>query len=197
MIIYQIKNKINGKVYVGQTVQKYLSVRVAQHRCANSIIGKAIAKYGFDNFEVSTLARTKSLRQLNQLERYWIKQLNCTSPNGYNIQSGGHNALHTPQTKEKMRIAKANYNPAPPVCTTEMRKQIVVSRGGFKGDFNPFFGKRHSEESKQLIGAASQGRRNTYLAELNKSRKGIKLSTKTVKKMRTAKLAWWAARKVA
>ena len=51
--IYIIKNKINNKIYVGQS--KNAKIRFKQHcklsNMNNSEIGKAISKYGKENFD--------------------------------------------------------------------------------------------------------------------------------------------------
>ena len=53
MVIYKFENKINGKVYIGQTVQK-LSKRISSHKYPSSNknlpIDAAIKKYGIENF---------------------------------------------------------------------------------------------------------------------------------------------------
>ena len=55
-IIYQLKNKINGKIYIGKTTQSVMT-RFHKHchaslKDSNTLIHKAIRKYGKENFEV-------------------------------------------------------------------------------------------------------------------------------------------------
>jgi len=81
MIIYLLKNTVNGKVYVGQTVQT-LSERMRKHKSTsnsskaknyNNYLYKAIRKYGWNNFEVFVLDNTaKTQEQLNFNEISWI-----------------------------------------------------------------------------------------------------------------------------
>lgn len=47
MIIYEIKNKINGKVYVGQ----HSSNELGTYWGSGKLIKRAIKKYGLENFE--------------------------------------------------------------------------------------------------------------------------------------------------
>jgi hypothetical protein len=49
-IIYILENKLNGKCYVGQTILTFKE-RFGKHRHSNSIIGKALQKYGSENFK--------------------------------------------------------------------------------------------------------------------------------------------------
>lgn len=95
--IYKITNLVNGKVYVGQTT-KTLKVRFRYHCYKYSgcvAICEAIKKYGKDSFVIEQLDSAKTTEKLNQKEVSWINTLNSVSPNGYNIQIGGDNRVHS------------------------------------------------------------------------------------------------------
>ena len=73
--IYIIKNLINNKVYIGQTIQK-LSKRFNGHCCysktdksINMYIKRAIHKYGRENFSIELLEEC-NIEDLNQREQY-------------------------------------------------------------------------------------------------------------------------------
>ena len=89
MIIYQVTNKVNGKNYIGQTIQK-LSARKGGHKYemkqgSNTIFYNAIRKYGWDNFSWCVIDDTcQSQDELNEMEYHYIKQ--CGD---YNICDGG------------------------------------------------------------------------------------------------------------
>lgn len=91
--IYKITNKLNNKVYIGQTIQKPIE-RFYQH-CAkkcdnyilNMVIHKAIFKYGKDNFTFEVIEEIPK-QQLNEREEYWIKYYNSYT-DGYNSTKGG------------------------------------------------------------------------------------------------------------
>lgn len=90
MIIYKVTNKINEKIYIGQTVQK-LNERINAHKssakndCQYSF-HKAIRKYGFNNFEWEILEKyITDKNHLDKLELYYIKRYNSLTPNGYNM----------------------------------------------------------------------------------------------------------------
>ena len=98
MIIYKIQNKVNGKIYIGQTIRT-LKQRMSQHLSPNknksiSAIDGALKKYGIDNFEITIIDYAKSIDELNAKEIYWIGYYKSLSPNGYNLELGGRNALH-------------------------------------------------------------------------------------------------------
>lgn len=92
--IYIIKNKINDKIYIGQT-KVSLKLRFQNHLSASRngkdyIIGKAIRKYGEDNFYIELLEEC-TIEELNNREQYWITFFNSTNNKfGYNISAGGN-----------------------------------------------------------------------------------------------------------
>jgi len=84
MIVYQIKNKINGKSYIGQ----HSSDELGSYYGSGKLIKKAIQKYGVENFERIILEKCSSKEELNEREKYWIRKNNTIS-NGYNLTEGG------------------------------------------------------------------------------------------------------------
>ena len=89
MIIYKITNTINGKAYIGQT-SRTVKQRFNEHAwCRSSFIGRAIHKYGRENFTIEILEKCETLAQANEREKYYVKFFNCKSPNGYNLTDGG------------------------------------------------------------------------------------------------------------
>lgn len=107
-IIYIGKNKINGKIYIGQT-WKSLKSRIGHHyRCRDiMIISRALNKYGKDNFEWEILDKADSQKELDELEILYIKKFNSTNKTiGYNIMSGGNVGKHSRKTKLQISRAK-------------------------------------------------------------------------------------------
>lgn len=91
--IYKITNIVNGKSYIGQTVQD-VKERFYQHcatKCSKAVsnmaIHKAIKKYGKSNFTIEVIEEIDSAN-LNDREKYWIKYYNSYN-NGYNSTEGG------------------------------------------------------------------------------------------------------------
>lgn len=89
--IYVIKNRINNLVYVGQAInsaERFIAhCKPSSIVSGNSIIDKAIQKYGANNFWFEIIEQ--QVENYNEREKYWIKELNTIYPNGYNIQQGG------------------------------------------------------------------------------------------------------------
>ena len=86
--IYIIKNNINTKVYIGQSIN---SEKRFKAHCKgdydNSLIDKAIQKYGKEHFWYEILE--SQIENYNEREKYWIKYYNSLKPFGYNILPGG------------------------------------------------------------------------------------------------------------
>ena len=85
MIIYKTTNLINGKIYIGQSINndpKYLGSGV--------FLKNAIEKHGKENFLKEVIDVADSVGELNEKEIYWIEKYNSTDKNiGYNLCSGG------------------------------------------------------------------------------------------------------------
>lgn len=88
--IYVITNLVNGKQYVGQSIEpnhRFIShISRAKTNSDNTIIHSAISKYGAENFKLEIVEWTEDY---NNAEQYWITKLNTISPNGYNMLEGG------------------------------------------------------------------------------------------------------------
>lgn len=89
--IYIIRNTVNDKVYVGQSinpVKRFMEhIQESKKDRRGSAICGAIRKYGVDKFYMEILER--DVPNYNDREKYWIAFFNSTTPNGYNIQLGG------------------------------------------------------------------------------------------------------------
>jgi group I intron endonuclease len=90
-----IKNKLNGKIYIGQTIRKNIYDRWRQHKtCKKDTIGSylynAYMKYGIDNFEYKIICICFD-EDCNEFEENYIKKYNSIYPNGYNLKPGGNN----------------------------------------------------------------------------------------------------------
>jgi group I intron endonuclease len=142
-IIYKIQNKLNGKVYIGQTTTG-LNKRMRAHlsnKNHNGIDG-ALRKYGIDSFEITVVAKAISIDELNELEIKFIEDENCLAPNGYNLHTGGKNHICSEITRERLRKSaigrvvseetKAKMSKAGKVkvFTEEHRKNISISTSG-------------------------------------------------------------------
>lgn len=88
-IIYKHTNKINGKVYIGQT-KNAPNIRWQNgNGYKKQEFYKDIQKFGWDNFEHEILEQNLSSIEADERECYWIKYYNSNNENlGYNKDSG-------------------------------------------------------------------------------------------------------------
>ena len=87
--IYKITNKINGKSYIGKSVD--IEKRFDKHKKyqseKNKVLYKAIKKYGIDNFSFEVIDVCNK-EELDGKEKYYIEKFN-TFVSGYNMTIGG------------------------------------------------------------------------------------------------------------
>jgi len=128
--IYLITCTLNGKQYIGQTVEPLLKKRwnshlshgrlytlakndpelgaTLKHKIQRSHLYRAMAHHGIDNFKIEPLIevvdsdKEKLIEQLDKLEIEYIKKYDTVN-NGYNIEHGGKNALHSAETKQVIK----------------------------------------------------------------------------------------------
>ena len=104
--IYKIENKINGKIYIGQSVNiekrwnrhKSASQNVLDHGYETHLY-RSFRKYGIKSFDFTIIEKC-SIQELNEKERYWIRQYNSFF-GGYNLTLGGDSS-GTEIKKEKI-----------------------------------------------------------------------------------------------
>lgn len=147
MFIYKITNKLNDKIYVGQT-KTTISKRWSGHKCdckrKNTPLYALMRKHidSIDSiFSISVLEEVDSYEELDSREIYWIQELNSMHPNGFNMSEGGQSFL----TKEEI---------------SRMSARITGSKNpmyGMFGELNPFYGKTHTEETKSVLRAKKIG----------------------------------------
>ena len=110
--IYKITNLVNGKVYIGQSVDIYK--RWKSHKwssynknCSDydNILHRAFRKYGEDKFSFEIIEEC-SEEELNEKEIYYIKEYNSyvknESANGYNLTIGGDGTRGRVVTEEQL-----------------------------------------------------------------------------------------------
>lgn len=100
--IYKIINLINGKQYIGQSIN--IEKRIKEHfwkaTCEkdvsyNSAIHQAIRKYGAENFDWCVVEEC-SIDEIDKKEQEYIQYFNTLAPNGYNISIGGQKVRAVP-----------------------------------------------------------------------------------------------------
>lgn len=105
--VYAHINKINGKIYVGQTMygdnpSKRWGTNGAHYQ-SQPCFYRAIQKWGWDNFEHEIIANNLTSEEADKFEKLLIEKLNTTDRNfGYNITTGGKSYTMSDETKKKI-----------------------------------------------------------------------------------------------
>lgn len=91
--IYKITNLINGKLYIGKTLDT-IEKRWKDHkkdytrpRCEKRPLYDAMNKYGVENFSIEKIEEC-SEKELSEREKYWIEFYHSFH-DGYNATTGG------------------------------------------------------------------------------------------------------------
>lgn len=179
-IVYQHKNKINGKIYIGITSQKPEN-RWGSQGCnykSSPHFYSAIQKYGWDNFEHNILFTGLTKEQACLKEQELIKEYNLINREfGYNSTSGGDIFVMNEETKQKISQAMmGNQNNLGHPCSEEKKKKIRDAQKGrkfteeHKQKLSEAAKNRHvpcSEKKKQILKEKSH-KKPVYCEELNK-----------------------------
>ena len=138
-VIYYFRNKINGKLYCGQTINTFEGrYRNDENKIINSVSNdhfkRSIKKYGISNFEINkNFDIAYSKEELDALEDMYICIYNTINPKyGYNKKRGGAN----------------------PIPNEETRKKLSESHKGsphLVGEANPFYGRKHTDETRRKM----------------------------------------------
>ena len=178
--VYQHKNKINGKIYIGITSQKPED-RWGSQGCnykSSPHFYSAIQKYGWNNFEHNILFTGLTKEQACLKEQELIKEYDLMNREfGYNSTSGGDIFVMNEETKQKISQAMmGNKNGLEHPCSEEKKKKISEAQKGreftteHKQKLSEAAKNRHvpcSEDKKQILKEKSH-KKPVYCEELDK-----------------------------
>ena len=141
-IIYETINKTNQKRYRGAHICEFLD---DTYLGSGKLLKRAIAKYGFENFERTILKECNSVEEMFAQEAIFVNKDWVEDPNTYNLKIGGEGGWDY-INKEGLRWTEEKKL----LHSIEMKKRRCA-------DWKPksptygFKGKTHSEVSKQNI----------------------------------------------
>jgi len=148
--VYSVTNKVDGKMYVGVTIDPELRKRshFKQNIRTRSMLKNAIAKHGEENFVFEILCvGAKDYCYL--VESRFISAYNTQTPHGYNICSGGrgskgltgeHNGMYGRTGEQHPNFGKPGYRRGVP-HTEETKEKMRKAH----------LGKVRSEETRKKI----------------------------------------------
>jgi len=148
-IIYQITNKLNGKIYVGR---HSCDCQPCKYMGSGVQIKNAIKKYGIENFEKQVLFSFDTENELIQKEEELVTEEFCKRKDTYNMIVGGPNGIKKGQilseeTRRNMSVAFTGRK-----YSEKTRSRMSASaKIRQMGDTNSFYGKKHSDEAKKRM----------------------------------------------
>lgn len=150
-IIYKVTNLVNGKIYIGKTItglKQRISVHLwdARHKRKIYALHGAINKYGEENFKWEIMDRCLFPDMLCELEKKYIRELNCKAPNGYNLTEGGEGMVGYVASEETRKKMSAIHLGRP--CSEKMKEILRVKMGK---ENHPFWGTHPSEETRKKL----------------------------------------------
>lgn len=159
------KNKVNNKVYIGQTkleTKDRWKEGKGYKKC--SYFYKAIQKYGWDGFEHIILKNNLTLEEANYWESYYISKCKSNNKNfGYNLTSGGEGYQVNEEARENMRLAQKKYFNTHTISEETRRKMSVSQKKRWE---EPAFREKMSNIRKEIW------KREEYKNYQSESRKG-------------------------
>lgn len=133
-IVYLIRNKVNGKKYVGKT-SCGLKTRWTGHKTAARAgerhpLCRAIRKYGADNFTQRVLETFSTCQQAFDAEDGWIeKHQSRVHQHGYNCRTGGEGGfLVSEESRKRMSIGQKALGRRMPESHRKLLSEINKTR---------------------------------------------------------------------
>ena len=164
--IYKLTSP-SGKIYIGQTQCFQDRMQGYRRGKCNLYVKRAVDKYGLENIKLEILEKDVPLEKLDEREQFYFDTLQPFGDSGYNI------CTEAGTTRGRKR---------PP---EEMQGSIDYVTGRF-GELNHFYGKKHSEETKQKQREVKLGKKQSdytiekRIEKTSKCIKQIDLKTKEV-----------------
>ncbi len=162
--IYIIKNKINDKVYIGQTtmtVHERFMVHLkpsTQKIRRNYKLYNAISKYGRKNFYVETLENNVPINELNEREIYYIALYNSYY-NGYNSTKGGDGRIINKIENEDILLSLAKSG----IVAEDIAKHLNVNKATVFRTLHKLGFYYHANQN-QIVRLSEQGLSNKEIA---------------------------------
>lgn len=187
--IYQIRNVINSKVYIGSS--KSIDVRFKDHarhlnknKHVNQYLQNAWNKYGKDAFVFEIIENCEE-SELVTKEQGFIDSLKTANREyGYNICEQANKPWMTQEVKDKISktlMGNIPWNKGIP-HTEEVKQKMRKPKVGYKNGKHPMCGKKHSSESIKKMRESHLD----WLKSNEHSFKGKQHSEETKEKIRTA-----------
>ena len=188
--IYVLRNRNNGKCYVGQTrnrAERFAHYKISNKKKRLTYIEAAIRKYGWDGFEVLTYDGIPE-GLLDHAERGMISAISTLKPKGYNLESGGSKLKrqHPESNKKRSEAVSGEKHALYGTHLTEAQKKHIS---------NKLTGRTFSDSHRLHLSLASRGvqkseshKAKCRVASLGKNRGAANHMAKSVRCIETGEV---------
>ena len=165
--IYIVKNLINGKCYIGQTINLIRRKRSHKRSAKNGsgyVFHCALRKHGFDNFEWFILYDNLDDDEIDLYEMAAIRKFKTIAPDGYNLNCGGNRPSPTNSTKCCISNTLKKYfqdNPEARMKCGDAARGKPRPRIAVEKMIKTNIGRKCLEETKEKIRQKAIGRLHT------------------------------------
>lgn len=164
--VYCILNNLNGKLYIGYTKDpakrwnRHLRTASGKRVKEKFLLHRAISKYGKSAFTFKVFQEFSNEYECKNAEIYWIKFFNSKNRKyGYNLTDGGEGCAGRVDSE----------------ATRQKKREKAI-------------GRKHTEETKELLRKINKGKIPASLEKLKTMHKGIKLSIEHRQKLSKARM---------
>lgn len=186
--LYKITNQLNGKIYIGQTVNEkrrwtaHLSYAKKPEETGQHI-HRAMAKYGVENFIYEIISTCETQEDADEAEIQLIKQYDSRNEEkGYNVAPGGNVVWPSGlpphmypsygkkcSDEKKKKISDSNKNKNLGKEPWQKGKTSIIEPRILSGTDHPMYGKTHTKESRLKISNTHKGKLKSEKMKLNLS----------------------------
>ena len=170
--LYEIKNIINNKRYIGRTCnpdirkkRHFRELEKNKHHCI--FLQRAFNKYGKENFIFNIIDTRNTLKEIQELELSYIND-NSNLYNVSNLSSGGDLISNHPNNDQiRKKISSSSKRRWENMSCEEKIKYFKLVTGinnpnyGNRGTLNPLYGKSLTKEHKEKISKAIRGKKKS------------------------------------
>lgn len=168
-LVYKITNNLNGKIYIGVHSTNNIN---DNYMGSGIAIKAAIKKYGIENFTKEILVDYETAEIAYRLEKMLVNENFLKNRNTYNLNLGGVGGSLKGTRTAWNKGKKFEFKKRKPLSTAHkaILSAVKIGKPGHKhtekhkkymsslylGENNPFFGKQHSENTKNKISQATK-----------------------------------------
>ena len=182
-LIYQIRNKLTGMIYIGQHQTTDLN---DGYMGSGPKIVYAIKKYGIENFEKTILFECSSEEEMNKKEAEIVDEAFIARDDVYNIELGGKGGWTHLSKSSKSKASKQRWQN---MSKQQRRHSVKAAHEASKGRIHSanerqrisdglkalyandpskkgMLGKTHSDESRQKMSKSHSGKNNNQYGKM-------------------------------